>query len=217
MLLPALSSARESAKTTSCVNNASSLAKYTRMYADDNNDWAPHANCSPASGSGLAGTYAASENGGAWFVQMAPYAGWEVAAKNEVTEVRENSPLECPSRTSDISNKTGGTKIDFAPVMAYFNYASSYKIGNFTCKRQNYSKMVDPSGQLFLMDAASKNNPYALNQTLYDTANFASPCHQGEKAWTASFFDGHAESVLKDPTIKQSVKKWSLPLFNNAP
>ena len=41
MLLPALSKAREKAKSISCVSNLKNLGLITHMYADDNDDYAP--------------------------------------------------------------------------------------------------------------------------------------------------------------------------------
>ena len=42
MLLPALNKARESAKTTSCVNNLKQIGMALDMYVSDNNDFLPH-------------------------------------------------------------------------------------------------------------------------------------------------------------------------------
>ena len=41
MLMPALQQARESARTSSCLNNLGQLGKATRFYADDNNGYIP--------------------------------------------------------------------------------------------------------------------------------------------------------------------------------
>ena len=211
MLLPALSSARESAKAMICVSNASTLGKYTRMYADDNNDWVPLADY--AAGSGF-GRYYHEKNGGSWYVQLAPYAGWERETFSGLKNVADNSPLECPGR-APVAGQVAGTKINFAPTQAYFYSCPVYQIDDVECKRMNYTVMIDPTKQLFVLDAAAPGNPYALNHSLYDNAaNFAQPVHQGGKAWNAMFFDGHAESVLKDPTIKNAKEKWIFPLYN---
>ena len=43
MLLPALSKAREKARAISCINNLKTLALYTAMYADEQNNYVPAA------------------------------------------------------------------------------------------------------------------------------------------------------------------------------
>ena len=216
MLLPALSSARESARSTACLNNAASIGKYTRMYADDNNDWVPFAKYN--SGSGFSVFYA-PQIGSSWYVQLAPYAGWDVNG-SAVKDVHGNSPLECPSRT-DESGQMGGTKISFAPTQALFSYCSTYKIGDVECKRMNYTNMVDPSALIFVLDAAPAANPWALNHSLLDHAtyadgNFKLPQHQGGKAWNATYFDGHAAAVLKYPTMQDAKNYSKLPLYNRS-
>lgn len=214
MLLPALSAARESAKSTACVNNASSLAKFTRMYADSNNDWVPLARY--GTGSKLS-IYYNAKIGGAWYVQIAPYAGWEVMAGKAATldNMPGNNALECPSREKS-SDQKGGTKINFAPTWSLYSYCATYTIDGTECKRMNYTNMIDPSGLIFVFDAATAANPYALNIGLInDSANFGQPIHQGEKSYSAAFFDGHAESVQKKPTLTTAKSKAIMPLYNN--
>ena len=215
MLLPALSAARESARSAACINNAGSLGKFTRMYADDNNDWAPLAKYDKGSGFSV---YYAAENGYSWFVQLASYAGWETT-NSAVKDVHNASALECVSRTSAATGQMGGTKINFAPTQAYSNSTcTTYQINGVNSYRLNYSNMSDPTALLFVLDAAPPGNPYALNPSLYDhqysVGNFEPPLHHGGKAWNASFFDGHAEAVWQKTTAKTSISKKVFPFYN---
>ena len=214
MLLPALSAARESARAASCMNNASAIGKFTRMYADDNNDWVPFAKYS--AGSGFSAYYL-DKIGGSWYVQLAPYANWETDG-SAVKNVYEKSPLECSSRTAAASGQMGGTKINFAPIQVHFTGCTTYKIDGVDCQRMNYNEMIDPSGLLFVLDAAPPGNPYALNISLYDhqysVGNFEPPLHHGGKAWNATFFDGHADAVFQKTTIKKSVDNRIMPIYN---
>ena len=215
MLLPALSSARESAKTTSCVNNASSLAKYTRMYADDNNDWVPMAKSSSGSGFTI---YYRDYIGYAWFIQIANYAGWENKA-GVLKNIPADSALSCPSREAAATGQAAGAKINFATTQAYFGSScSEFQVNDATCYRMNYNRMIDPSALLFVLDAAPPGNPYCLNPSLYDhqysAGNFEPPLHHGGKAWNASFFDGHSEGVWQKTTAKTSMSKRVFPFYN---
>ena len=219
MLLPALSAARESARSTACVNNASSIGKYTQMYADDNNDWAPFAKYNQGSGFSI---YYAPQIGYSWYIQIAPYANWETAGSG-LKNVINTSELECISRELPASGQMGGTKINFAPTQAYFHSNSNctqYQIGGVDCYRLSYTNMSDPSALLFVLDAAPPGNPWALNPSLYDhtysVGNFEPPLHQGGKAWNASFFDGHVEAVLQKTTAKTSISKGVFPFYNKS-
>lgn len=213
MLLPALSAARESARSIACVNNASSLSKFTRMYADANNEWVPLAKYGTVSNFY---TYYEKKLGGAWYVQIAPYAGWKSNLRATLQDMPPNHALECPSREVS-ENQLGGAKINFAPTWSLFTNCTSYTVDGTPCLRMNYAQMIDPSGLIFVLDAATPENPYALNiGKLKEAAdaNFGVPLHQGNKAYSATFFDGHSESVLKKPTLLESKSKQLLPLYN---
>ena len=215
MLLPALSAARESARSIACVNNASSLAKFTRMYADANNDWVPLAKYGTASNFT---PYYSEKLGGAWYVQIAPYAGWNIEGRSKLKDMPSNHALECPSR--EVSDaQVGGAKINFAPTWSLFTNCPSFTVDGTTCLRMNYVKMIDPSGLIFVLDAAVPANPYALNISKLKEAadaNFGVPLHQGNNSYSATFFDGHSESVLKNPILLESKSKQLLPLYNQS-
>ena len=215
MLLPALSAARESARSIACVNNASSLAKFTRMYADANNDWVPLAKYGTASNFT---PYYSEKLGGAWYVQIAPYAGWNIEGRSKLKDMPSNHALECPSR--EVSDaQVGGAKINFAPTWSLFTNCPSFTVDGTTCLRMNYVKMIDPSGLIFVLDAAVPANPYALNISKLKVAadaNFGVPLHQGNNSYSATFFDGHSESVLKNPILLESKSKQLLPLYNQS-
>ena len=189
------------------------------MYADDNNDWVPLAKYNKGSGFSI---YYSERIGYSWFVQLSPYAGWETDG-SAVKNVVNTSELECISREAAASGQMGDTKINFAPTQAYFHSNSNcsvYYIDGVDCYRLNYSNMSDPSALLFVLDAAPYGNPYALNPSLYDhqysANNFEPPLHQGGKAWNASFFDGHVESVLQKTTAKISMSKGVFPFYNKS-
>jgi prepilin-type N-terminal cleavage/methylation domain-containing protein/prepilin-type processing-associated H-X9-DG protein len=64
MLLPALGKARETARSSSCVNNLKQIGTSIALYATDNEDYVPHAQRSPYNG---------VNTSGAWIAQFYPY------------------------------------------------------------------------------------------------------------------------------------------------
>lgn len=65
MLLPALNKARETARSSYCVNNLKQIGSCLALYTTDNQDYVPNAQRSPYNGSNVAG---------AWVAQFYPYS-----------------------------------------------------------------------------------------------------------------------------------------------
>lgn len=86
MLLPALSKAREKARTISCTNNEKSIGIAILLYASENNDYPPLS------------TGSIEVNGyKVWWQSLAPYMGYKDCA---IGRADEPKALQCPARNN---------------------------------------------------------------------------------------------------------------------
>ena len=182
MLLPALSAARERARSSSCINNLKQLGLMAELYANDNNDFLP---C----------YYNGSET---WVKVIKPY--WHVAGTQEnwamgsTTRPANNRQLAgafaCPSAT-----KTVSPDLDYG--MNWFIAAAAYgKLVN-QADRNTYSKKPFPRGGIrnpalcmYLADAFS----YYVD-TNTGTGAYA-PEYRHGKGLNLAYADGHAENYV---------------------
>lgn len=125
LLLPALQTAKDKAKTVSCANQCAQHGTATVMYVDDNNEWYPIA-----------------ANGGGWPMQwrydICPYLGSDGSASFIYTGV-----FKCPT-----ANPLTGSVYYDAGYGWNYSYMGHYKEGGRTdgvSNRQRSSMIPKPS------------------------------------------------------------------------
>ena len=153
MLLPALQQARERAKISSCTSNLKQCGSFAQGYASDNKDWAPFAFRSGASYSG----YAPSDIG-AWYVLLAPYAGyavrnWYILSQRPGVNAPIRKPIafSCSAKKLKYLTDQGG-KIDYSMAI---HSAGSYQVPHPTGKKfcqLQWSKVRMPSHKAWVID-----------------------------------------------------------------
>lgn len=131
MLLPALSKARETARSSSCVNNLKQLGSALALYTMENDDYVPNARLSPLDGSHPAG---------AWMAQFYPYLN-----NTKIYSCNSNArlvPVSFWTKKGKLYSLTGtncpayGFNSDYANLWPYTNDAT------FGARKINKTKYV---------------------------------------------------------------------------
>ncbi len=191
MFLPALNSAREKARTVSCLSNIKQSAMTILGYTDSSDGFFPT--------SGFTGS--------------APGWGWLVVRNNLVGNW---STLDCP--VAAVQNG-GNTKclttayISTAPVAEYWRSRFSYGINKMLAdetKSIKTSKLKNTSRKILLAEnrfnytwcQASHCRTYPYNETTWSDSGLLYTWHSG--VTNVAFGDGHAESV-KGPGFREPV------------
>ena len=206
MLLPALSSARISAKTSGCLSNLKQIALGSASYTADNKGW--------IISSTLDGT--AGKN---WFSQLyrmmypnAPKAGYSV-------DQTLYAAFSCPMESTPFSNSTsqGFKYTHFAHNAFGFGYESTYaspkadgtkKTGKNAYAARNESELADASRAIFAADTSNTNipniNTYGYKGLAYrhgGDVSFTKPSttqfNYNGNAVNMNYIDGHAETVSR--------------------
>ncbi len=212
LLLPALSKAKEKARTTQCLSNMKQLQLCWQMYADDNNDRLPLNGGTPTPGPGGNGLPNSWIQGGA---QSDPAVPWIV---NGVLYPYNKSVTlyACPANTrkltypADPPNHWAAWEGPQARTVSI-----NYPLGGFTASDpmgigvlltgvhplHKCSEMIAPNPQPNQMIVFADENEYSV-----DDGDFAIyPAGSGQNKWwnlpgnrhgngtTWSFADGHAE------------------------
>ncbi|MPM91293.1 hypothetical protein SDC9_138421 [bioreactor metagenome] len=216
MLLPALNSARERGRATSCTSNLKQIGTGYLSYAGDNADFMPFA-------------YMGLGNGWkTWWQSTAPYLGYSSVALT--ADVPEPKTFHCPSRVNYITfanpSLPSGSGLPVAQISRYrTNYA--YQVN---CNRDGsggaseYQKLVKLSrmrhasrnavvvdGMGIDTTSTSESAPYIF-QTAWDTGNpdptYVDFRHSG--GLNVAFLDGHVQSA-KLRGISGTSYLWTLP------
>ena len=189
MLLPALSAARERARSSNCTANLKQIGMAHRLYLDDNKGY--YANATNRTGRIV------------WFNSKAiPQYLTQVVSKNTNLQ----SVLLCPSNEGRYDNFSSNV------VRYNFNYAQSVHFGDksmgtshpgtTTAAIVNESELNNPAGKVITADAAISNatkTPPSIGYRIYVTGGkYSSGMGTGtwhNKAANMLFADFHVETV----------------------
>jgi len=182
MLLPALSKAREKARTISCVNNLKQMSLVMRLYTDDYDDY--------VCGSRMTGIYLTNY----WI-----YAGYayepQLFSRPGTTFTPECTTMLCPSSTQengmDISTPTGSATItvNHASRRIHGGYGMNIQTGYMSTSTRHPDKIFAwkrPSQTFMVCDSPVE---------VIDVGWWWVWRHNN--ALNVAYFDGHVDSVKK--------------------
>lgn len=190
MLLPALSAARERARSSSCLTNMKQISLAIVMYANDNDDYVV-----PARGKHTSNSYA-----NCWFGLLSGGPSGIAAGESPYgvscgpQSNKKQGAFCCPS--SNIKDFTYCTYIANHWAMATFNNS------NEAYRRQfKITKFPDPSGVRLIFDSRDKAN-YACSNAAsvsfrHGSDDAAWPPQKGGTS-SIAFADGHARALTFD-------------------
>jgi len=181
MLLPALSSARDSAKTVSCISSLKQIGLASTMYCDANNEY--YMCC--AKDTSIA-------DGGGWGViqlkLLEPYCPKEVTVWG------------CPGNSGPKSTTNRTYHFNYA-YNAYGFAPEMHVTGKGGFKPSMFKGQKDASNTVIFQDSTKTTNTaqlvhWAETYMNPDCANsIASDAHKGGKTVNAAWADGHASSL----------------------
>ena len=188
MLLPALSKAREKARSISCINNLKQYGLTITMYAQDHNDTLPVANATQIGTDGAyPGTYC-------WLGCLLAYQTGTSDKKSYASEA--NQFPKCGAATPSKESVTLGL-----PYYGWFSIKPTYAY-NVYMSAQPITKAKTPSGLVVVTDNIINigNNNFdtfvTVNTSSTQNRNEMDPARHGYKP-NSVFVDGHAESIDK--------------------
>ncbi|MBE6368162.1 MAG: prepilin-type N-terminal cleavage/methylation domain-containing protein [Lentisphaerae bacterium] len=189
MLLPALSAARERARSSGCTNKLKNLGLQANMYADDNSDH-----------------YFIFKVGSAYWCgstshPFAPYLDniFKTSLNSGTATHAENSPLNCPTNTA---GRAGWPYVDYGTNIHLSNNPAS-GVWNIPAPR---TVITDPAECLLFADAVITGNDLSVskgNGTLWngwkeDDSTSVGIWFGHSKTANIAFCDGHVEARNKD-------------------
>ena len=210
MLLPALSSARMSAKTAGCIANLKQIAFGSASYTADNGGW-------------IVSSTTDGDAGHGWFVQLYKVMYPEGPKTGYSSGQKLYAAFSCPMEATPFSGTTskGFKYTHFAHNSFAFGYESTWQTpskNNDKNKRQarNERELLDASRALLVADTANTNVP---DLSSYSNLGIAYR-HGGDVTWTkdgttrqlysgnafnANYIDGSARTVLKSEVYYSGV------------
>ena len=194
MLLPALSAARESARTTGCLANLKQLTFAYKVYSHDNNGWIRPAR-------DRAGTYFISH------LQKELYPDSKSVKLASRAGERHFVMFKCPSESHPWGSYSEG-------FFAYGNYCCNSYLGGFSHRTnaenfpipQHESALTDASKAITLTDSRYFNSPnikevsylgFRHGSGVTATVGKTTISYSGNGQVNVSFYDGHAETFQK--------------------
>ena len=210
MLLPALSAARERARSANCISNLKNLGLACRMYADNNKGLNPMVN-------DTAGT------GYAWKRTLTEGGYMQSVGKGKI------DIFGCPSSSHDVGASTLGEASGAGYAMWRYRgftdswtYEQKTKVktdaGYFTPTKTNAAggEELNPSEAALLMDSIkndTKNSNYYVNRDGGGTAGSTERIHllHGKNA-NAVYGDGHAAAASENEWKSYG---WTNCLYND--
>ena len=204
MLLPALSSARSSAKTSRCLANLKQLNLAMVSYSAASNSW-------------IISTTMDGEAGTNWMPRIFPFISTEGSAKSSYagdSTRNQYAIFSCPSEASGFEANAKGKKFSYSHYghnsIAY-GYNSSKTAANSTtypfipCTE---SALLQPDLAVTFMDTANRAQPdirwlaqgyvgwrHGGDTTGVDSSDGKMVYYDNGTAANCGFYDGHAETV----------------------
>lgn len=189
MLLPALSKAREKARSISCINNLKQNGLFCQLYADDYEGWMPGYNFR-------------------WVNAIQPYRG---GASPIHTRPGAYAGLYCPSGPPFKGGWNGWNMYGFIYISGtevdtkFYRWAKAGNSASGPTPNNafyNIHRAVDTKYTMYLADSASPNSTsstgWVQGEYFYNRHYGDNGCclflRHGDKA-NAAFADGHAQSV----------------------
>ncbi|MCQ2402229.1 MAG: type II secretion system GspH family protein [Lentisphaeria bacterium] len=198
MLLPALSKAREKARSISCINNLKTVALTYILYADDNDGyqiigWTGNTNGSWLAVNWRTGLFTGMENdySGNW--SAADFDGWYRSAKWGYCP---NEPSKAGNHNYGIITCNGGDGRDYGGGCYQTVAADPWGLARGYAVRPEQFKA--PSSFFMFGDAINTAGETKYHGSLvcprWDTAQHNLSAH-GDKALNMNFADGHAATI----------------------
>jgi len=203
ILLPALSSARQAARSVECLTRMKSFGTYTYMYQQDYKDWFP---ADRAWGGFLGTPVVLDDNFFTWVNQMQPYLGNLATNTNMhyTTGVPEENYLLCPGQEKITSPSpaevrtvayiSDGAKAVNYHAIAFFGFGTQSATGGGTYDMKREQDVLNTQQQAMVAEVFSVTG----HRTGYlgSTNSIISP-HPGGSS-NMLFVDRHARNVGDD-------------------
>ena len=203
MLLPALQQARERGKYSSCAANLKSCGHFAQSYAEDNNDCASFAYRSTSSGTSGSCGYAPKDIG-AWFVMLAPYAGYYKNSyikisqtPNSYQEIVKPGVFACNSAPHGTRGR--GAKIDFTISINATGRVERAHASGYPTKQMLWSRIKQPTRCAWIIDVRNLEPDSGLYINLNGTGSYTN-CTWGHFAGRTTqtvHVDGHVGSYAR--------------------
>lgn len=195
MLLPALSKAREHARTTSCSNNLATVGKAMIMYLQDHKEWYPcYRNANSGWVNGIKGIVEHGENN-----LLSPYiSSIRSSYLGRISSTGSRSPLTCPSNKG-------------IPNANYFTYGiNGHSFKDKAIFTANSAQTKHPSSTVYFADRDNTTmNDYSAFIGFFSTNPKIGTLHS--KGGNVVFCDGHTEhqKISQVPAVA-TYAKWTL-------
>ena len=210
MLLPALSSARMSAKTAGCIANLKQIALGSAAYSADNDGW-------------IISSTTDGDAGHGWFVQLYKVMYPQGPSTGYSRDQTLYAAFSCPMEATPFNGTTtkGFKYTHFAHNSFAFGYESTWQTpskDNDKNKRRarNERELLDASRALLVADTSNTNVPDLQSYSnlgigyrhggdvSYTMPNTTRLAYNGN-AFNANYIDGSARTVLKSEVYYSGV------------
>ena len=190
MLLPALSKAREKARSISCINNLKTIGLGSTLYSDENNDW----------------MFLASGNG--YSVGSIPCCA-QCYYHVLYPQVGDGAVFTCPSNLFYCYGQAKHEAIvpGTTTTVAYGStYKTNFRIHPFSNGYQKRLKIKNPTALACVLEAG---NTTGLGDNDIASERFSKDLHNNQANYL--FADGHAQAIAKNValTSQSTMMVWS--------